>query len=120
MKINVAKSAGFCFGVKRAIKIAMEAANSGITIEMLGDIVHNEDVSQDIKNAGIKKVSCLRKGENKALLIRAHGISLKIITLAELHGYKIIDATCPMVKDIHKIAATMEKKHRKSFISNSL
>jgi Penicillin tolerance protein len=55
MIINVAKSAGFCFGVKRAIKIALETARDHDCIEVLGDIVHNEHVAKDINAAGIKK-----------------------------------------------------------------
>ncbi|MFH1504365.1 MAG: 4-hydroxy-3-methylbut-2-enyl diphosphate reductase [Candidatus Omnitrophota bacterium] len=116
MKINIAKSAGFCFGVKRAIKIAGEAANSGWTVEILGDIVHNKDVIKDIKKSGITKVRCLVKGKNKALLIRAHGTPLKTIKKAEKLKYKIIDTTCPKVKEIHRIAVDMEKQGRKIII----
>jgi 4-hydroxy-3-methylbut-2-en-1-yl diphosphate reductase len=110
MEINIAKSAGFCFGVKRALKIAMQAAKSENRVEMLGDIVHNEDVIKDLTNAGIRKVSSLTNGNGKTLLIRAHGVSLKTIKRAEKLGYKIIDATCPMVREIHKIASDMEKQ----------
>jgi 4-hydroxy-3-methylbut-2-enyl diphosphate reductase len=110
MKINLAKSAGFCFGVRRAINIALKAANSRDKIYMLGDIVHNEDVIKLIEKTGIKKINRLSDGKNKTLLIRAHGTSRKAIDRASALGYKIIDATCPMVKDIHRIAQEMEKK----------
>ena len=116
MKINLAKTAGFCFGVRRAIKIAIELASSKSKIEILGDIVHNEEVTRDIRNVGIKIVKRLTKGENKILLIRAHGIPLQYIKRAKALGYKVIDATCPMVKYIHKIAVNMEKKCRKIII----
>lgn len=116
MKINLAKSAGFCFGVKRALKIAQAIAKSGEYVEMLGDIVHNEDVVKEIKNAGIKKIKRLGRGQDKTLLIRAHGTSKDIIKRAHQSGYKIIDATCPMVKEIHKIARHMEKKGYKIII----
>jgi len=109
-KINLAKSAGFCFGVKRAIKIAKQAANSDFQVEMLGPIVHNEDVSREIKQTGIATVAHLKKGIKKALLVRAHGMPLKTLQKAKILGYKIVDATCPMVKEIHKIAADMERK----------
>lgn len=116
MKINVAKSAGFCFGVRRALKIAYETAKSKEDVYMFGDIVHNEDVVQDIKCAGIKKIEKLTKGRNRTLLIRAHGVSKNTLKKALSFGYRIIDATCPMVKEIHKIARQIEKKGYKVII----
>lgn len=110
MQINLAKSAGFCFGVKRALDIALRAASSGGRVYMLGDIVHNEDVVSQIEKRGIKKIKKLKEGKNKILLIRAHGAPLKVFEEALKHGYRIIDATCPMVKEIHKIAKDMEEK----------
>ena len=103
MKINVAKSAGFCFGVKKALKIAREIAQSGAEVEMLGDIVHNEEVVKNIENAGIKKVKRLGDGTNKTLLIRAHGASADVYKRAIQKGYTIVDATCPKVKEIHDL-----------------
>lgn len=110
MKIDVAKSAGFCFGVKRALTIALEAGRSHNNIEMLGDIVHNEDVVKLVEGTGIKKTKTLRKGIGKILLIRAHGTGKITLQKATALGYTIIDATCPMVKEIHRIARTMEEK----------
>lgn len=114
--IHVAKSAGFCFGVKRAINIALKAAGSESTIEMLGDIVHNEDVVNEMKNAGIQTVKELSDGKNKTLLVRAHGVPLKTLQEAAQRGYKIIDATCPRVKDIQSIAVEMENQYEKIII----
>ena len=110
MKVNVAKSAGFCFGVKRAIKIALDTAHSGGRVEMLGDIVHNEDVVKEISKAGVKKIKNLERGTNEVLLIRAHGASEEIYKKATKLGYTIVDATCPMVKEIHKIAKFSKKE----------
>lgn len=110
MKINVAKSAGFCFGVKRALKIAREIAESGTQVEMLGDIVHNEDVVKHIESKGLKKVKRLRRGTNKTLLIRAHGASADVYRRAEQKGYNIVDATCPMVKEIHDIVKVSKRE----------
>ena len=104
MKVVVAESAGFCFGVRRAMKIALDAAEATQQVEMLGDIVHNEDVVSLIKKAGIRKIDRLVSGQNKSLLIRAHGEGRAVIKQAEDLGYSIIDATCPMVKEIHRIA----------------
>jgi len=110
MQINVAKSAGFCFGVKRAIDIAFKTIGAGKKAYMLGDIVHNEEVVRQLKKSGIKNIKKLTNGKDKVLLIRAHGAGIRLIDKARNSGYKIIDATCPMVKEIHKIAADMDKK----------
>lgn len=110
MRINLAKSAGFCFGVKRALSIAIDTARSQNQIYMLGDIVHNEDVVGKIKKLGIKKTSRLAAGCGKILLIRAHGAGLDTFKKVQELGYRIIDATCPMVKEIHKIAREAENR----------
>ncbi len=110
IKINLAKSAGFCFGVKRALDIASKTAGSDANVYMLGDIVHNENVVRQIQKAGIKKIRRLIRGKNRTLLIRAHGTSLNTLRKARALRFKIVDATCPMVKEIHKIAQDMEKK----------
>ena len=116
MKVRVAKSAGFCFGVRRALKTAYETARLKKSVCMLGDIVHNEDVVGAVTKSGIKKINRLTAGKNKTLLIRAHGASRKIFKRARSLGYRIVDATCPMVKEIHKIAALMEKKGYKIIV----
>jgi len=116
MKINLAKSAGFCFGVKRALKIALETAGLEKKVYMLGDIVHNEDVVKEISKAGVKKINKLSSGKNKTLLIRAHGASSATLEKARRLGYKIIDATCPKVQEIHRIVRDMEQKGYKIII----
>ncbi|MGE4357113.1 MAG: 4-hydroxy-3-methylbut-2-enyl diphosphate reductase [Candidatus Omnitrophota bacterium] len=116
MKINLAKSAGFCFGVKRAIEIARKIALNNKRVFILGDIVHNEEISQEITSWGVKKIKNLTRGEGKILLIRAHGAGKEVFRKARKLGYKIVDATCPMVKEIHKIAKREEKKGRKIII----
>jgi 4-hydroxy-3-methylbut-2-enyl diphosphate reductase len=109
MEINLAKSAGFCIGVKRALEIAQDCAHDSSKIYMLGDIVHNEAVVEKIKELGIKKITRLTKGSGKTILIRAHGAPEATYKKAKKLGYQIIDATCPMVKEIHKIAKSHEK-----------
>jgi len=116
VRINVAKSAGFCFGVKRALGIALKSASRGNQIYMLGDIVHNENVVKEIEKLGIKKINTLKRTDSGALLIRAHGASGETFTKAARLGYEIIDATCPMVKEIHSIVREMENKGYKIII----
>ncbi|MFH1363383.1 MAG: 4-hydroxy-3-methylbut-2-enyl diphosphate reductase [Candidatus Omnitrophota bacterium] len=108
MKINLAKSAGFCFGVKKALKTALLIAASGEKVYMLGDIVHNEEVAKQIEKVGVKKIKKLSRGKGKTLLIRAHGVPQKIYQRALRLGFTIVDATCPKVRQIHKIACQDE------------
>jgi len=108
--IHLARTAGFCFGVKRAIRMAHELAQSGGTIHMLGDLVHNQEVIAKLEKAGMKKISRLGNGCDKTLLIRAHGTGKHHITQARKRGYKIVDATCPMVRAIHEIVRRMNGK----------
>jgi 4-hydroxy-3-methylbut-2-enyl diphosphate reductase len=116
MKITIARSAGFCFGVRRAIDIALKIAKERPDVFMLGDIVHNETVVETVKNSGIKKIARLGSGKDKTLLVRAHGAPSCIYYKASKKGYLVIDATCPMVKEIHKIAKTAEKDGYKIII----
>jgi 4-hydroxy-3-methylbut-2-enyl diphosphate reductase len=116
MEINLAKTAGLCFGVKRAIKIALETAEKDTPIEMLGDIVHNEEVIKQVSGKGIQKVSKISSGKEKILIIRAHGAEKKIFEDAEKLGYSIVDATCPMVTEIHNIVKKMENSGYKIII----
>lgn len=116
MKINLATSAGFCFGVRRAIEIALKTAKTNKPVFMLGDIVHNEEVVKKIKETGIKKINKLSSGKGKILLIRAHGCSMKTLQKTKELGYTIIDATCPMVKEIHAIVRKLEEKGLKIIV----
>lgn len=116
IKITLARSAGFCFGVKRAIEIAAITAIKEKNVFMLGDIVHNADVAAKIRSLGVTKVESLSSGKGKVLLIRAHGAAEDIINRAAGLGYKVVDATCPMVKEIHRIAKKAEANGRKVIV----
>jgi 4-hydroxy-3-methylbut-2-en-1-yl diphosphate reductase len=105
MKITVAKSAGFCFGVKRAIDMALDtAANVGARpVQMLGDIVHNEHVVQQIDEAGVQVTNNISTVDpDGVLLIRAHGTGPGTYEDAGERGLDVVDATCPLVTDIHE------------------
>ncbi|MDD5678275.1 MAG: 4-hydroxy-3-methylbut-2-enyl diphosphate reductase [Kiritimatiellae bacterium] len=116
MQIHLAKSAGFCFGVRRAIKIARGLAAARKTVCMLGDLVHNETVIQELEAAGIRKIKRLGAHCNGRLLIRAHGASRRTLTLARRHGYTVVDATCPMVREIHRIVRSMDRQGRRVIV----
>lgn len=102
-KITVAESAGFCFGVKRAIKITEDAAERLGRVCTLGPLIHNNDVIADLKKKGVTAVSDCSKAEG-AIIIRSHGVPKRVYDEISEAGLDLIDATCPFVEKIHKIA----------------
>lgn len=109
MNINIAKSSGFCFGVRRAINICLSLAGSKKPVYVLGDIVHNSFVVNSLAEKGIKKLGRVVPKKGAILIIRAHGAPKRTFDSARKCGYRIVDATCPKVKDIYKIARRLEK-----------
>lgn len=112
MKINIAKSSGFCFGVRHAINISKTIAKKRKNVYVLGDIVHNTFVVRELEEKGVKKLKRMAPRKDATLIIRAHGAPKKVFSQARKSGYAVVDATCPMVKDIYKIAKRLEKTHR--------
>lgn len=111
MKVVTAKHSGFCFGVKRAIKIARESAKDCPNIYIKGDLVHNEKVCRQIERLGIKKIFSIEDlPDESTIIIKAHGEPLQTYNELRSKNLKIIDATCPMVKDIHRKAKETEDK----------
>ena len=105
MEIRVAKSAGFCFGVDRAIKIATECAekNDG-QYRTLGPIIHNPFVVKEFENKGISPISSpdeAKQGEK--IIIRTHGVGKDVCEAILAKGASVLDVTCPFVKKIHNI-----------------
>ncbi len=114
-KITVSKSAGFCFGVNRAVQMVYQALEEGKKVATLGPIIHNTDVVNDMIARGariIDDVSELEPGEH--VVIRSHGVGSRIYEEIAQRGNPVIDATCPFVSRIHKIAA--EKTREGYFI----
>ncbi len=111
MKVNLAQSAGFCAGVKRAVQLALkDAALFPGRIFMLGDIVHNAVVVDKLQRAGIKVVKSLSQiPRGSTILIRAHGSRPSVYRAARRRGLRIVDATCPMVAEIHHQAIKLQK-----------
>jgi 4-hydroxy-3-methylbut-2-enyl diphosphate reductase len=79
---------------------------------MLGDIVHNEDVLSDMAALGIRRITDPAEARNATLIICAHGVPKSTLTTAREHGCRIVDATCPMVREIHRVAAELEEAGR--------
>lgn len=103
-KITVAKTAGFCFGVNRAVDIVYKALDEGNKVVTLGPIIHNPDVVNDMKEKGVRVISSISEVDSdEVVVIRSHGVPKKIIDELEENKIRYIDATCPFVSRIHKI-----------------
>lgn len=101
--IRVAESAGFCFGVKRAIEMAYEAIGVEPKLYYYGQLIHNKTVTDDLASKGLEIVESLDGLTEGTLLIRSHGVGKALYDEAEAKGLKILDGTCPFVKKIHDI-----------------
>ena len=117
MKIILAKDAGYCFGVRDAVNSAYDTSKKYGEVYMLGDIVHNESVVDDLEKNGVKVVSNLNQvPDDKPVLFRAHGTAKEVWKDAEKKKMNIIDATCPLVHEIHKEVKQLDKEGRKIII----
>ncbi len=112
MKIILAKTAGFCFGVNNAVSIAYNLLeNKQDKIYMLGSIIHNEQVVDDLKQKGIIKISDICEADEEGkIIVRAHGVSPDIYEEAGNRHQRIIDATCPYVNKIQKLVSEKQKE----------
>ena len=109
MEVIVAKTAGFCFGVERAVnKVYEQIEKTSQPIYTYGPIIHNEEVVKDLEAKGVKLIAdrkeleALTEGEG-VIIIRSHGVSREVYEIAEKKGLTIVDATCPFVKKIHRL-----------------
>ena len=117
MKIFLAKNAGYCFGVRDAVQLAYDTAQDDGDVYMLGHIVHNENVVEKLDKAGAKVVETLDQVPNgKPILFRAHGTHVDTWKKAQEKNMNIIDATCPLVEEIHDEIKILEKEGRKIII----
>lgn len=105
-KLIVAKSAGFCFGVSRSVKMAEELLRSGEKCSSLGELIHNVDVVNELASRGLRLIESPSEAHaGEKVLIRAHGIARSVQQELERSGAEIVDATCPKVKHIHNIVS---------------
>ena len=116
MKIEVAQHCGFCSGVKNAVQLAQNSLEKQKNVAVLGDLVHNKVVMDELKNNGLVFVDSLDKVGNMPLLLRAHGTDVNLIYAAKEMGLNIIDATCPLVREIHKHARELEEEGRQVIV----
>ena len=117
MKILVAKDAGYCFGVRDAVELAKKSGIDYEEVYMLGDIVHNEQVVSDLSKKGSKVVKNLKEiPKDKPVLFRAHGTDPETWKAAQKKKLNIIDATCPLVTEIHEEIKSLEGEGRRTII----
>lgn len=104
MSINVAKTAGFCFGVSRAVDMVNEMLDSGEKVCTLGPIIHNMEMVSELESRGCKAVERVEDcPEDTTIVIRSHGVPQSVMDNISDLGLKVVDATCPFVKKIHNI-----------------
>ena len=109
--VKLAKTAGFCYGVDRAVKLAETEAEKGGEIYTLGPIIHNPYVVENLKKKGVMVVDSAENAkEGVKIVVRSHGISRREMETLEGKGCEIIDATCPFVKKIHNVVAEYSEK----------
>ena len=113
MEVILAETAGFCFGVKRAVDQVYEQIRTGKKIYTFGPIIHNENVVEDLEKKGVQvidnvdELAMLTEG---SVVIRSHGVSKDVYELIQKQGLEIVDATCPFVKKIHRIVEKESKQ----------
>lgn len=103
-KICTAKTAGFCFGVDRAVKIVYNELDNRNNVVTLGPIIHNKNVVSDFEARGCRSVALDEVRPEHTVIIRSHGVGRKVYESLSQLGCTVVDATCPFVDRIHKIA----------------
>ena len=117
MKIFLARDAGYCFGVRDAVNLAYDTAEAHGEVYMLGTIVHNERVIENLSNAGAKVVETLDDvPEDKPILFRAHGTAPELWKKTDKKKLNLVDATCPLVTEIHDEIKKLEEEGRRTII----
>jgi len=109
MRVEVARYAGICYGVERALKLAEEAAQSGTAVHTLGPLIHNPQAVAALRERGVEVASTLDDAPEGTLVIRSHGVDPSIIEDALTRGLHVVDATCPHVSKAHEAAEELKR-----------
>ena len=113
MKVTVAKSAGFCFGVNRAVELVEQAVKEGKQVATLGPIIHNRHAVRHFEEMGVEVIAVPEEAKpGTTVIIRSHGVTRAVYEALEQRGVEIVDATCPFVKRIHGIVSNAEAEGR--------
>lgn len=109
MRVEVARYAGVCYGVERALKLAVQAAEEGVPVRTLGPLIHNPQAVESLKERGVEVAACLEDADDGILVIRSHGVDPAIIAAAREKGLHVVDATCPHVSKAHEAAEELRR-----------
>jgi 4-hydroxy-3-methylbut-2-enyl diphosphate reductase len=118
LKIITAKRAGFCFGVKRAVDMAFDAAHKNgqkddkecCDVYTLGPVIHNPQVIEKLKSEGVQPTDDIDDPKIKTIIIRTHGVQQEVSDKLSKKGYKVVDATCPFVKKAQQYAKLLKEE----------
>lgn len=107
MKVVVARHAGVCYGVERALRMAREAADENGEVATLGPLIHNPQAVAALTERGVAVAGALDEIASGTVVIRSHGVDPAVISEAESRGLAVVDATCPFVRAAHTCAAEL-------------
>ena len=120
MQVLLANEYGFCFGVERAVEMVEEAIQDGQTVRALGPLIHNEQEMQRLAHEGVTTISePVQIGRGETAVIRAHGVTPEVQRELEEKATKVVDATCPFVTRVQKLAARAAEQDRHVVIVGS-
>ncbi|MDF2568233.1 MAG: hydroxymethylbutenyl pyrophosphate reductase, partial [Oscillospiraceae bacterium] len=118
MSITIAKTAGFCFGVDRAVELVYKLIHEERQVSTIGPIIHNPQLVKDLENKGVSIIDTPSEAsENDIVVIRSHGVSKNVYDELKSLGYNYCDATCPFVSKIHKIVSKKSEQGCVVFIA---
>lgn len=109
-EVAVARNAGFCFGVKRAIRMVEQALNGTCPVSSLGPVIHNPQVIRTLEDKGLRTVESVEEVAGGIVVIRSHGAPPRVYHTLEERGLAFMDATCPFVKKMHRQARQLVKE----------
>ena len=113
MKVVLAESAGFCFGVKRSVEMADKLLQENRSVASLGELIHNEQVVREMEARGLRVIPDPQEAHSgETVIIRAHGVSEQVLIQLQEQGNPVVDATCPKVKAIHAIVRRATEEGR--------
>ena len=105
-EIKLAKTAGFCFGVDRAVNLVYKLVEDGEKVCTLGPIIHNQQLVEDLKSKGVNDIASAAECESGyKIVIRTHGVEKEVVNDIKSRGIPFVDATCPFVLKIHRIVS---------------
>jgi len=117
MRVTLARSAGFCYGVRRAVELAEEAARSGGTCVMLGPVIHNRAVTDRLRDMGVALISSPEEAPaGSRVILRSHGEGRETFQALERRGVTVMDTTCPNVSRIHRLVRQAGEEDRRVII----